>query len=110
MDRSQFSINDGQTYHDGFTNGTLWNGWACPSFEYNVCVDIMNEINALSEAYQSGESIFYDPQHDAFVYKQDNEIWDTYNATAIKFEGETIKVYSLGAFGWVWWDKSWDNE
>lgn len=110
MKKSQFSINDGKTYHDGFTLGELWNGWACPYFEHEVCRNIMQEINKLSEETQSGERLLYDDKKDVFIYEVDNEVNDEYRSMCILYNQEVRVVYPLGAYGWVWWDKAWEKE
>lgn len=37
MHESAFEIDDNIAIYDGYTDGTHWNGWACPWFTKETC-------------------------------------------------------------------------
>lgn len=83
---------------EGWTDGTRWNGWATPRFEFSQAQRLVDEYNR-----HSPESAWYDPERDRFCFLLDGyEEPDCYEAAAIEVEGESIKVYAIGAWAWVW--------
>lgn len=73
MHESAFEINDNIAIYDGYTDGTHWNGWACPWFTKETALEIadahnalMNEFNALlpnNKAYA-----IYNKTEDTFIF------------------------------------------
>lgn len=77
---------DNEDVYPGLTDGTDWNGFACPLFAREV---IERQI-----ADSPGVPLVYDARADAFVYDGE-EI----------FEGEDVDgttYYAVGAGSWVW--------
>jgi len=112
--KSKFSIDDGERYHEGYTFGDTWNGWACPMFTLEVCMEIANHLHNLYGLTEFGKEILtYDADKDMFVCYEDDGIdepWEVYGATTIQYNGKAIKVYPIGSYGWVWWDIAWRNK
>jgi hypothetical protein len=93
---------DDQAYYEGFTDGTEWNGWACPLFPLDegkrIAADMMR-IYANDPRY----SFTYDPQNDRFVQVDPNGNGgddDPIYYTPIATERGTL--YPIGAGGWIW--------
>ena len=103
--RGCFVIEDWFGPFKGWTTGQQWNGCECPYFEFETAlrmVDAWNKITCGEESYQA----CYDAEHDAFCFCDGGlEEWDCFRAQMIESAGQTIKVYPIGAFCWVW-----DNE
>ena len=103
--KRRFTIEDWFGPFEGWTAGQRWNGWECPSFEFDTAmrmVDAWNNAAFSEEAYQAR----YDEERDAFCFRDGGlEDWDCFGAQTIEIEGKTIKVYPIGAFCWIWSDE-----
>jgi len=98
--KSQFSI-DGTFPHIGYTFGTRWNGWACPSFELDEAKKIAEFVS-----YAEGYEVVYIEETDKFIEYTNKEWTDEWEAHIIETVDGPKKVYSIGAFGWVWANES----
>ncbi len=101
LHRADFSLDAvEETSYSGYTDGRTWNGWACPYFEYETAVRVLQDSEANS--YQWA----YDPAKDAFVIKHKDDPSDfepeVIQGVSISVERRTLRVYPIGAYSWVW--------
>jgi hypothetical protein len=92
--RGRFSLADGETAFDGWSNGEVWNGWEMPRFDSAVCQAILKSLG--------DEQARFDEKADAFVTVSngEGEAWAAEEIT--NTDGSRIKVYPLGAGSWIW--------
>lgn len=88
----------------GWTDGSLWNGWSKPLFEFNEAQKL---LDTLTRAYkQANEPLqaWYDSEEDSFYFiLQEETEPEGYPAEVIEAEeGQKLKVYPIGAGAWVW--------
>lgn len=85
---------------EGFTDGSLWNGWACPYFTYEIATRTLQ----LSEA--NGYQWHYDEGTDMFSVRHvdDPEDFepDAFGSITIRVGDREITVYAIGAHSWTW--------
>lgn len=96
---------EGETF-EGYTDGTLWNGFATPSFELDEAKKVLEGMvkAALREGWDSfGLSWEYDPGEDALVVveRQYPDPWFI-RGEDITVEGRRIRVYPVGSHSWTW--------
>lgn len=80
----------------GFVDGSRWNGFLCPEFTLDVAMAI--------QAITPGMT--YDGAADAFVFQDPEDALEDepqrFAASTIVVEGEPLKVYGIGSYGWCW--------
>lgn len=79
----------------GYTDGSRWNGWACPHFS-------KEEGLRLAEA---SPALRYDEARDAFVDRpivDEDDIEEVFSSETITVAGQPLKVYAIGAGSWCW--------
>lgn len=99
MEKAKFYIAEGPRY-DGYTDGSLWNGWECPWFTKEAADQIAREVN---DGYSS---MTYNKVNDCFIYKEYGDEEPNF------FKGEDIQgkhLYPVGAYSWIW-DKADEKE
>ena len=106
--KARFALEDWFGPFDGWTTDKRWNGWACPYFEFDTAMRMVDVWNQLAfddcEAYMAQ----YDENRDEFCFADGGfEEWDRYSPRTIEAEGRRIKVYPIGAYCWTWED--WDG-
>jgi hypothetical protein len=98
----RFTIEDWLGPFEGWTTGQRWNGWECPSFEFDTAMRIVDAWNNAAfgeEGYQAR----YDKERDEFCFRDGGlEEWEGFGARTIENKGKTIKVYPIGACCWIW--------
>jgi hypothetical protein len=100
--RRRFSIEDWLGPFEGWTSDERWNGWACPYFEFDSAMKIMDTWNTLTFCGAVFESR-YDESQDVFrFYESSGGDWDHFGPESIEVAGKSIKVYPIGAFCWTW--------
>lgn len=102
------SLDEGPSYN-AYSRGERWNGWHCPYFT-------LEEAMRLA-AHPHLKGLKYEAEKDQFVLNDPAYANDsTYEAEiftpqTITVDGQQIKVYAIGAFGWCWnKDDSIDSE
>ena len=84
----------------GYTNGNNWNGWECPYFDKDTAERI------LRASEQNGYSWEYDIAQDTYTvsHRDDEKGWgpEMFCAVKIVMGEESIRVYGIGAYSWVW--------
>lgn len=98
MRKSVFALDCDPNAYIGYTNGTLWNGWATPYFT-------LEEAQRLQADFNKGidNPMFYDVNKDEFRLKYDGDdepyIWkgeDIQTVDGIKH------LYGIGAYSHIW--------
>lgn len=97
MRETKFSLDTlGNQVFDGYTRDEDWNGWACPYFTFEQAERIVEACRA------SGISARYDAALDAFNFELESGAGEKEVETYPAQEIEGRKVYSVGAFCWIW--------
>lgn len=74
--KSLFALDDWFGSFEGWTTDQYWNGWACPYFERDVALHIVNAWNSLA----FGNEVFrarYEEDQDGSVFIQPMQIGNT---------------------------------
>jgi len=80
---------------EGWSDGSLWNGWEKPSFSREVAERILKA---------SGYRWSYDPSADEFsVVTSEEDEPEQFKGEAIQLgDGGSVTAYFVGAGAWVW--------
>lgn len=88
----------------GYTIGETWNGWECPYFPLSIAVkvmeyhypqwerrgdDLIGHVDDCGNPLRKGDPI-------------DPESYDIWEKKTIDIQGDTVDVWPIGAFCWVW--------
>ena len=98
MYRTTFWADFLDTTVKGWTDGSLWNGWATPRFEMaeaQQIVDLFNRQNGAGKAY-------YDPETDQFCFRHEDEDEECFRGVTIEAEAQMVHLYPIGAWVWIW--------
>ena len=96
MKRAFFTADpNNEPYFKGYTSGSLWNGWECPSFEIDEAMEIMASYNS---HWEDERPMYYDASTDTF-YVDKHEYYIGFNAQT---EDGLKHLYDIGAYGWMW--------
>ena len=96
MKRAVFTADANQSsFFKGYTSGSLWNGWECPSFEIAEAMEIMALYNS---RWDDEAPMQYNAESDTF-YVDENECYKGFNA---KTEDGLKHLYDIGAYYWTW--------
>ncbi|VWC80362.1 hypothetical protein BLA39750_01151 [Burkholderia lata] len=90
------SLDVGPSYL-AYSCGERWNGWECPYFT------IEEAMKLLEHPYLHG--LRYDAEGDKFIMDDGDgeDLYETVFASEVVLvDGNPIKVYAIGAFGWCW--------
>ena len=103
----------GDGIYPGFTEGDHWNGFACPFFEKETGMKIIDAwIAAGKEITPEVEyTASFDLETDSFYF--DDDCGDgsiQFEGLDIVYEGKTVHVYPIGASFWVWDEFSEEEE
>ena len=91
----RFLLEGSPTKFEGWTDGTLWNGWATPHFELETAKRVIKAI-------QSPKASF-DEKKDAFLTESPDGEAEVWQAEQIQSaDGKQIKGYPIGAWSWCW--------
>lgn len=98
MYKSYFDI-DGINYiFEGYTDGTLWNGWATPWFTKEVAEELIKTMQ-----WYDGQWATYTEGNDSFCICDEHcEIIEEYKGKDFIIDGEELHLYPIGAWNWVW--------
>jgi hypothetical protein len=91
--RAQFEVEGCDARFDGWSDGTAWNGWAQPLFDFQTAQTV---LAALAPGWR------YDEQADTFITPGDDgdESWPV--AIVDLPDGGAAKLYPIGAGSWIW--------
>jgi hypothetical protein len=92
--RATFAIEGADETFRGWSDGTLWNGWERPKFEYAESVRVVATVGRGGRYYADDDSFV------TCLADGEEEIWPAETITLP--DGGTIKVYPVGAGSWIW--------
>jgi hypothetical protein len=102
--RTIFKIESLTGKFPGFSDGSLWNGWACPYFEKNIAEEI------LLHSQQNGYNWYYDSQLDAFVVSHKDDPSDfepeIFQSVLKHANGYSTRLYGIGTYSWIWQEET----
>lgn len=93
-----FCVDGKQALFEGYTDDQTWNGWECPRFE-------KAEADRIMEAAKGyGQTVLFDEETEVYTYvdADDPSMQEEYSPADIEVNGETIKIWAIGAWCWVW--------
>ncbi len=91
--RARFEVEGCDACFAGWSDGTAWNGWARPLFDFRTAQTV---LAALAPGWR------YDEEADAFITPSDDgeESWPA--ATVELPDGGAATLYPIGAGSWIW--------
>jgi hypothetical protein len=101
MQKGTFVIEDWFGPYPGYTTGERWNGWATPYFEYDVARQMVEDWKAVDPDKMAA---YYDIDTDQCCFRYADEDWDCFPPAIHEIDGQTRKLYPIGAFCWIWDD------
>ena len=92
--KGRFSVEGGDAF-DGFTDGRVWNGWACPLATEAVAEKLL-------QTCCDGETLTYSREGKVLCVTDSNYPDESYQlaASEIEIDGQKYEVYDLGELGW----------
>lgn len=94
----------GNACFEGWSDGTLWNGWDKPVFELDEAKKILEVF--LDTQRETGQQVeaWYDEKDDRFCFiLPHNPEPECFQAEVIKLDnGQKLKVYPIGTGAWIW--------
>lgn len=92
--KGRFSVEGGEDF-DGFTDGRVWNGWACPLVTLEVGSKML-------ETCCDGDTLIFSRDGDVLIVTDSCYPDEPYRleASGIEVDGEKHAVYDLGQLGW----------
>ncbi|HEX9951970.1 MAG TPA: hypothetical protein VGB53_09400 [Rubricoccaceae bacterium] len=103
--RGTFVLDATEVPYEGYTDGTTWNGWACPVFELEAARRIAADFLELGAGFpEEGQyRAAYDEASDRFtLYDPVNDDEATYGPDTIDVDGQSITIYPIGTREWTW--------
>ena len=97
MRKTRFVICDNEKSYEGYTDGTLWNGWECPWFTKEVADEMIKDF------IKEGGEAEYDLETDSYIFQA--EEWDqadTFDGADVVTEDGIQHLYPIGAWCWIW--------
>lgn len=95
MLESAFEIDDNIAIYDGYTDGTHWNGWACPWFTKETALEIVDAYNALMPDNEL--RAIYNETEDTFIfYGYDEAETEEFKGKDSTINGKTLHLYPVG--------------
>lgn len=97
MRKTRFVIDTNEKTYEGYTDGTLWNGWECPWFTKEVADEMMADLR------NEGVETEYCEKTDSYIIKDDNnETPDVFDGAYVKTKDGVLHLYPVGAWCWIW--------
>lgn len=100
----RFLIDGSDGDYEGYTDGSLWNGWACPVFERSVADLIVADLTTSASHNESVSepSVVYEQESDSYRVDEDGNdpVW--FGRENIHINGREVGVYTLGTRYWTW--------
>lgn len=97
MRKTRFVIDTNEDIYEGYTDGTLWNGWECPWFTKEVADKMVRDF------IRDGGEAKYDPKTDSYTFLGEN--WgskDVFDGDDVETEDGIQHLYPIGAWCWIW--------
>jgi hypothetical protein len=96
MRKTKFNICDNERVYEGYTDGSLWNGWECPWFTKEVAEQIMQDLN------RDGVETEYNERTDEYIVKPIDDVEDVFEGEYVDTEDGCKILYPIGAWCWIW--------
>ena len=99
--KTLFTIDGTEAIFEGYTDGSHWNGWACPWFTKEVADKIARIVNKEHLSELDGKAMYYLQETDTFQYEPFGEDMRE------EFQGKDIDglhLYPIGNMAWAWDD------
>lgn len=108
MLKSFFSLDGQDLFYEGYTDGSMWNGWACPLFEHEVAAAIARDYRPTDDTDPARPAAWYNAGDDSFVFLRNFE--ERFDVAAERFrgldvpmgDGTTRRLYPVGRQAWCW--------
>lgn len=97
MRKTRFVIDTNEKTYEGYTDGTLWNGWECPWFTKEVADEMIRDF------IKEGGEAKYDLEIDSYTFLGEN--WDSpdvFDGADVETEDGILHLYPIGAWCWIW--------
>ena len=97
MRKTRFVIDTNEKTYEGYTDGTLWNGWECPWFTKEVADEMIRDF------IKEGGKAKYDLETDSYTFLGEN--WgdeDVFDGSDVETEDGILHLYPIGAWCWIW--------
>lgn len=104
MRKTNFQICDDDRIYEGYTDGTLWNGWECPWFTKEVADRIMQDLKCDDVETE------YDENTDSYIVRTIDDIEDVFDGEYVNTEDGTKFLYPIGAWCWIWDEAQTEDE
>lgn len=93
-----FRIDLSEEVFHGYSDGDTWNGFACPYFDYNEAVRVLNTLGNKWE-YNEEQKVFT-------VFDLDDDEGESdpveYEMVELFIDGICKEAYGIGAYFWIW--------
>lgn len=96
MRKTKFNICDDERVYEGYTDGTLWNGWECPWFTKEVAEQIMKDLRG------DGAETEYNENTDSYSVMLPDSVEDVFDGEYVDTEDGVKHLYPIGAWCWIW--------
>lgn len=97
MRKTRFVIDTNEKTYEGYTDGTLWNGWECPWFTKEVAEEMMKDLN------KEGVRTEYDEERDSYIVEVEQcDEPDVFDGADVVTEDGIKHLYPIGAWCWIW--------
>lgn len=96
MRKTIFAIEGFEQNFVGYTDGTLWNGWAKPYFTKEVADQIMH----INNAENNGTTMYYNSTNDRYVriFHDDDGLTEIFGG----YDIDGMRLYDIGTTCWIW--------
>lgn len=98
--KCRFNIADTDVTYEGYTDGTVWNGWECPWFTKEEGMKIV------AEYIQTKQLASFDEYLDSFIFEMEPEdpelAPDIATGCDIIIDGIVLHLYAIGSCSWIW--------
>ena len=98
MRSGRFKLDGCDEIFYGYTHGFLWNGFACPSFEFGEAERVCKLIGDPSCKME------IDDREVRTFWEGDEKPYETFKAELMLTVDGVKALYPVGSHGWCWWE------
>lgn len=95
MEKKLFTLSDGEEQYEGYTDGTLWNGWSNVFFTRDQLQVFVNSTPYDLRFFEANTKENDRDHPVAIIYFEDEELIES---SPIAVNGEYVEGYSLNGF------------